>query len=97
MEHLSAEEIIDFVTSNRLDSETLRLASKVNAHISSCEDCRTQVNRYQAIYDEFCRLGLDSSLRGPGISDPAAELGRLARESAAHGSVAEQGRKFPER
>lgn len=63
MNHLSENEIIDFVSMDKLDGETLYLAAKVNTHLLSCEECRKLVSAYQAIYDEFCNHGFKEAFR----------------------------------
>lgn len=57
MKHLTVDEMIDFVSFNKLDSESLALASKVNAHIFDCHTCRKKVESFQIIYDELVKLG----------------------------------------
>lgn len=57
MKHLTVDEMIDFVSFNKLDSESLALASKVNAHIFECHTCRKKVESFQIIYDELVKLG----------------------------------------
>ena len=56
MKHLTADEMIDFVSFNKMDSASLALASKVNAHIFACQDCRKKVEAFQTVYDEFVKM-----------------------------------------
>ena len=64
MNHLSIDEIIEFVSLSKMTKENLEFAAKVNAHICRCEECLTLVNQYQALYDGFTQASLDSeSLR----------------------------------
>lgn len=63
MNHLSENEIIDFVSMDKLDGEALSLAAKVNTHLLSCEECRKLVSAYQAVYDEFCNHGFKEAFR----------------------------------
>ncbi len=56
MNHLSFEEITDFVSLTELNAESLALASKVNGHICRCQKCLDLVRAFQRIYDEFCEL-----------------------------------------
>lgn len=56
MKHLSIEDIIEFVSAERLDDTFLELAEKVNGHIRECEECLELVSAIQAIYDEFTML-----------------------------------------
>lgn len=53
MEHLSIEEIIKYVTSNKVNRETLDLLSKVNGHIRNCPLCKEKVASYETINDEI--------------------------------------------
>ena len=57
MKHLTVDEMIDFVSFNKLDSESLALASKVNAHIFEFHTCRKKVEAFQIIYDELVKMG----------------------------------------
>ncbi len=57
MNHLTVNEIIEFVSLEELNDVTLEFCSHVNGHIRECEECRKLVNAFQAVYDEFCRLG----------------------------------------
>lgn len=63
MKHLTVDEMIDFVSFNKLDSESLALASKVNAHIFECEICRKKVEAFQIIYDELVKMGRNEEFR----------------------------------
>ena len=63
MKHLTVDEMIDFVSFNKLDSESLALASKVNAHIFKCEICRKKVEAFQIIYDELVKMGRKEEFR----------------------------------
>ena len=62
MKHLTVDEMIDFVSFNKLDSESLALASKVNAHIFECRACRKKVESFQVVYDEFVGSGKTENL-----------------------------------
>lgn len=57
MRHLTVDEIIDFVSMDRINAETLQLASTVNTHIGKCEKCLRKVRAFQLLYDEFVKLG----------------------------------------
>lgn len=57
MRHLTVDEMIDFVSMDRINAETLKLASTVNAHIGQCEKCLRKIRAYQLVYDEFVKLG----------------------------------------
>lgn len=60
MNHLTTTEIIDFVSINKIDNNSLKLASKVNGHILKCDDCRKLVRAFQEVYDELQRMGRSS-------------------------------------
>lgn len=57
MAHLTFNEIIDFMSFEKIDNNTLQLASVVNTHISECKECFDLVSSFQLIYDEFNELG----------------------------------------
>ena len=60
MNHLTTTDIIDFVSINRIDENSLNLASKVNGHILKCDDCLKLVKAFQEVYDELQRMGRSS-------------------------------------
>lgn len=53
MRHLTADEIIGFVTLSSADAASLRLASDVTAHIRQCGECMRKVQAYQLVYDNL--------------------------------------------
>ena len=53
MEHLTVDEIIDFISLTELNNEAIVLSSAVNGHIRKCKDCLKLVKSFQIIYDEF--------------------------------------------
>lgn len=59
MDHLTIEEMLEFVTMKKLDERTLKLASRVNAHILRCDECLEQVKELQVIYEELGMIDLD--------------------------------------
>lgn len=60
MEHLSIEEIIKYVTVNKVDKETLDLLSKVNGHIRICSFCREKVASFERVSDELKKVLLQN-------------------------------------
>lgn len=56
MQHLTIDQIIDFVSICKLDAASLELSCLVNEHIRECDSCLRLVNSYQGVYDEFQRL-----------------------------------------
>ena len=59
MNHLTVEEIIDFISMDKLNEETLELAATVNGHITKCQECFENVKAFQILRDEFLRLNSD--------------------------------------
>lgn len=51
MIHLTKNEIMKFVSFNRLDAASLEFAGKVNTHLRECPECRKRVIAYQKIND----------------------------------------------
>ena len=49
MTHLSVEEMIDFVSFEKLTEENIALAKKVNEHICSCKECFQKVSAFQTV------------------------------------------------
>ncbi len=47
MKHLTTDEIKAFLAIAKLDEESLRLASRVNAHILKCDECMNKVKALQ--------------------------------------------------
>ena len=58
MNHLTVDEIIEFVSSHNLDDEGINLIRKVNEHIRKCTECYEKVRAFQLLYDEFASLCL---------------------------------------
>ena len=58
LEHLSLEEILKYVTANKLDSETLDLFSKVNGHIRKCSSYKEKINSFETINEELKKIVL---------------------------------------
>ena len=57
MNHLTIDEIIEFVSSGKADVETLQLISTVNQHIRKCPKCLRLVRAFQMVHDEFVKIG----------------------------------------
>lgn len=60
MNHLTTTEIIDFVSINKMDAVSMKLASRVNGHILKCDECLKLVKAFQEVYDELQRMGRSS-------------------------------------
>ena len=63
MTHLTVEEIIEFVSIDKLSEETITLSTKVNEHIRSCPTCLEKVSSFQMVYDELCIIGSVSDVK----------------------------------
>lgn len=63
MKHLTVDEMIDFVSFEKIDNGIIDLASKVNTHILKCESCRKETLAFQIIYDELLRLGRSADFK----------------------------------
>lgn len=50
MEHLNIHDIIEFISFDRLDEETIALSGRVNAHMADCAECRKLVRNMQRVY-----------------------------------------------
>ncbi len=55
-EHLTAEEMIKFVSFKGLNEETKELASKVNSHILNCDVCLEKVRAFQMVSEAIQNL-----------------------------------------
>ncbi len=69
LKHLSIEEIIKYVTANKVDKETLDLLSKVNGHIRNCPSCKEKVVAYETVNDEFKKETVENGLELNHIDD----------------------------
>ncbi len=61
MNHLTFDEIIEYVSMSKLNEEALMLASKVDTHIRDCDECLELVRAVRAIYEEFVRMKKEKS------------------------------------
>ena len=53
MQHLTVDQIIDFVSLTKLDKEAAALSAAVNGHVRVCAKCLERVKAFQEIYDVF--------------------------------------------
>lgn len=53
MKHLSANEIIEFVSLTELNDEAKNLCATVNGHICKCKKCFELVKAFQMVKDEL--------------------------------------------
>ena len=56
MNHLTFEEIVEYVSLKKLDERALLLSSKVDTHIRACEKCLELVRAVRSIHDEFEKM-----------------------------------------
>ena len=56
-EHLTTEQIIEFVSINELTEENIAKMKVVNAHVYRCEECAVRVRAFQTVGKEFALLG----------------------------------------
>lgn len=81
MQHLTIDQIIDFVSICKLDAASLELSCIVNEHIRECDRCLELVNAYQGVYDEFQRLQNVGDFRSFAYSIiPESETKRIETE-----------------
>ena len=79
MNHLTLDEIIDFVSLTEINEESIAWMGMVNAHIAQCRECRELVRSYQLIYDET----LGAACRGDNAVPATVAEGRIAAIRAA--------------
>lgn len=58
MDHLTLDDVINFVSLTEINDESMKLISKVNDHIAQCSECREMVRSFQTVYDELNRTEL---------------------------------------
>ena len=63
MNHLTVDEILDFVSLSELSIEAVELSAAVNGHIRNCDNCLKLVQSFQMIYDEFLCLNCKCSFK----------------------------------
>ena len=63
MEHLTVDQIMDFVSLTALNEEATALIATVNGHIHKCEACLQRVRAFGLLHDEFVRLSITKDFR----------------------------------
>ena len=63
MNHLTFEEIVEYVSLKKLNEEAFLLASKVDTHIRECEQCLELVRAVRSIHDEFAKVKRGKNFR----------------------------------
>lgn len=71
--HPNLNDLIEFVSMDTLNAETVARSAAVNAHLADCSACRARVRDLQTVYDALCRE--------MGASAAAAALARTAHET----------------
>ena len=56
MNHLPVDQVIEFVSIEELNEETIGLAVSVNAHICKCGKCLKTVKAFQNLHNAFEKL-----------------------------------------
>jgi len=51
-EHLTFDEMVDFLKTYEVNDETLRMAYRVNEHISNCNECYIAYNTLFEQYED---------------------------------------------
>lgn len=69
MEHLSIEEILNYVSATKINDETLELFSKVNGHIRNCPSCKKKINALELANEELENEFLVESLELDHLDD----------------------------
>lgn len=75
MNHLTIDEILEFVMMEKLDARSLRLASRVNGHILRCDECLEKVKEFQLVCEKLGRIEKEA-LRLKMAEKPEAEFGK---------------------
>lgn len=55
MDHLTLDDVIEFVSLTEINEESMQRISAVNTHIAACDECRVLVRSFQTVYDELTR------------------------------------------
>ena len=74
-EHLTVDEIIDFISFQKITPETLALVSRVNDHIFECKECFDKVSAFQLIQDKF-----DDEMKKKYLSQEKEADGKIQKE-----------------
>lgn len=56
MNHINVDDVIEFVSIDKLDNDTIALAQKVNSHLLICPECRERVTAFQTVYDALLKI-----------------------------------------
>ena len=74
MKHLSAEDIISYVTMDEMSETSLEFCKNVNGHIRGCSGCLCKLRKYLDIHDTY-------TAQNPGGDFKAFATERLQEES----------------
>ncbi len=81
MTHLTLDEIIEYVSIDKLCEESLKLASKVDTHIRSCDECLEVVRALRSVHDSFENMKKSGDLKDFLQSEPIRDEMLLQRIS----------------
>lgn len=73
-EHLSLDELIQFIGARKVNSEFFSLAARVNSHIRKCDACRQEYNTLLAIDHSISRLSVQKDTYAAGDNQIASML-----------------------
>ena len=79
MKHLTFDEIIDFVSFEKLDADTMNLASAVNGHICECQECFELVKAYEETKTPFMFMENCCYDRAELLATAMARAGKFGR------------------
>ncbi len=63
MDHLTIDEILEFVCADSLTPASIRLCAYVNGHIRKCDQCLQLVRAFQMLYDEFQSMQISGDFK----------------------------------
>ena len=63
MNHLTVDDMINFVSLSEMNKEAVELSAAVNGHIRKCAECLELVRAFQMLYDEFSRLNTSGDFK----------------------------------
>lgn len=52
-EHLTVDEILEFISFQKITPDTMAMVSRVNDHILECKECFDKVSAFQHVQDRF--------------------------------------------
>ena len=80
MDHLTLDDVIEFVSLTEINEESMQLISTVNTHIAACAECRALVRSFQTVYDELTRVNGVAAVDTEDVVAAAFSLADLAND-----------------